>query len=677
MRLLKIELHDVGHFGRYSADLSGNVIGIVGLNGSGKSTVLSSIQYAVTGDLSRLGDKEAVFVNRQPSAKERPFSRLTFDPLGDGEEAVITRNPPVDGKAATRRLLYKGKSYTSKSDVDEWFVKWTGLQPRALSDFVFVAQGTLTDVVTDQTGKRAEVLQKLFGVSEAETARVVLLEHLAKLPQPTDPELLATLRHQAAEAESLLREAETEMRAVGEADYEQEEADRITLAAAKRGRELSIAAESARIRVREAQAVLAVAKPQKPDPDLMRRANDTIEAWNQYKSDRERYDALVKQHAQAVQAYEWISSGERITAGPYPELPAELSHLREAKFAAEAVSKIDTGTCPVCGSTPEPGKLDKQAALNLLDDLAVKEAEYDVRVRQWRAQHELDEMWRKQTEDAAEKAYELLRKLEAVPEPRQPDVDRATAKALLDLSAKAAAVCAADVSRRATAEATIRTASAVIEAAEAHDIPTDAVVAAAENRLSAAAEARTTRAAVSAKLSGARRAYETAKLAIDKAEASGSDHVKTAGWRAVVEGAVKILHKDAAPAATIRACLADLSDDLNRRLGHLGAAFRVAVNQDGGLSAEFPDKVVSSRLLSGGQKVVLSLAWRLAVLDRYAPKAGLLCLDEPTNHLDDARVGALKDAIDAWKPHSKDRQFVIVTHARKLAAACDKVVQLG
>jgi DNA repair exonuclease SbcCD ATPase subunit len=73
----------------------------------------------------------------------------------------------------------------------------------------------------------------------------------------------------------------------------------------------------------------------------------------------------------------------------------------------------------------------------------------------------------------------------------------------------------------------------------------------------------------------------------------------------------------------------------------------------------------------------LSLAWRLAVLDRYAPRAGLLCLDEPTNHLDEARVAALKDAVDAWRLHGSDRQLIIVTHARKLAAACDKVIQLG
>ena len=71
-----------------------------------------------------------------------------------------------------------------------------------------------------------------------------------------------------------------------------------------------------------------------------------------------------------------------------------------------------------------------------------------------------------------------------------------------------------------------------------------------------------------------------------------------------------------------------------------------------------------------------SAAWRIALLDRYAPGVELLCLDEPTHGLDGRRVLALRDALAAWRPHAGGRQFVVVTHDRRLLPAFDRVIDL-
>lgn len=686
MRLLRIELCDVGRFRRYAADLSGNVVCLLGPNGAGKSTILSAIQYAVTGDLARLGDKdEAVAKDRPAASKDRPFARLTFDPVfgaGAEGEATVTRWLPVDNKAGTRRLIYDGKAVTSKSEIEDLFAKWTGLAAKALSDYVFVEQGCLTDVVTDQTGRRAEVLQKLFGVAEAETARVALLEHLAKLPRPADQELLATVRHQAAEAEHQLREAEAELAALDPPDPAREASDREILAAAKRGKDLAVAAESARARLTEAQAVLAAPPLEKPDPGLVRQANEVLAGWAAHRTAAAQYNEAVSRYDVADHIAEKLEEGLAALPhpGPEPRPPDSLLKLRDGKFAAAVVAGADKAgaDCPVCGSAMNPEAADKAKAAALLSELDLAEAEYDLAAKSWRYATDVYAAAERKARDARERAFNLMCAFDATAVPPPPAVDEATARQLRDLATRAEAQAAADAQKRLQAEATIRTARATILAADSQSIPSDAAIAAAETRLAAAAEARTTRAAATAKQVAARKSYEAAAETIRKAEALGSSHAATESWRKVVEGAVAILHKDAAPAATIKACLADLSDDLNRRLGNLGASFRIVVNADGGLSAEFGGtKIIPARRLSGGEKVVLSLAWRLAVLDRYAPRAGVLCLDEPTNHLDDARVTALRDAIEAWRPHGADRQFIIVTHAKKLAAACDTVVQLG
>lgn len=676
MRLLKIELCDVGPFSRYSADLSGNVVYIGGSNGTGKSTILSAIQYAATGDLSRLGDREAYRIDR--TGKDRPYVRLTFDPLGDGEVAVVTRWLPVDNKAATRKLLYKDKAYTAKSDIEDRLARWTGLSAKALSDYVFVEQGCLTDVVSDQTGRRAEVLQKLFGVAEAETGRAALLEHLARLPQPADPEILATVRQQAADAEHQLRSAEIELSSLPQLDAGREESDRKLLISAKRAKDLSIAAESARARVRESEAVLAAAAPQAVDVDLVRQAENAVVQWRAYRDAEKRYADELDRYHTAEKAYlaEKANLDDHPPPGEEPQPPAVLVQLRAAKFAAEIVAGMSGNDCPICGSRLATAVAEKEEATRRLEELAAAEAEYADALRSWRWRL-ADHNDHKARTANAKMAVDTLRAVIG-PAPTAPETDEVAARQLVEIAARVDVARAADAQRRATAESTIRSAKVIILSADSQNVPSDAAVDAAEKRQSAAADLRTRRASAEAKLAAARRAYESSSAALEKAESLGKAHAETAAWRKVVEGAAAILRKEAAPAETIKACLADLSADLNTRLGHLGASFRVIVNEDGGLSADMGgSRILSARRLSGGQKVVLSLAWRLAVLDRYAPKAGLLCLDEPTNHLDEARVAALKDAIDAWRPHGADRQFIIVTHARKLAAACDKVIQLG
>ena len=183
-----------------------------------------------------------------------------------------------------------------------------------------------------------------------------------------------------------------------------------------------------------------------------------------------------------------------------------------------------------------------------------------------------------------------------------------------------------------------------------------------------------------ARLSTLKSSRNSLRTLLDKAERQAADSAHNAGWRKVLEEAKAVLHRDAAPSQAAKACLEDLTVDHNRRLECLGARYRVTVNHAGDLYAHYHDGTsttrVHSMLLSGGEQATLGLAWRIALLDRYAPNVGVLCLDEPTNGLDRERVGCLKAALEAWKPHGSSRQFVVVTHDRSLLSVFDHVIEL-
>lgn len=130
--------------------------------------------------------------------------------------------------------------------------------------------------------------------------------------------------------------------------------------------------------------------------------------------------------------------------------------------------------------------------------------------------------------------------------------------------------------------------------------------------------------------------------------------------------------------------LTELTEDVNSFLEKLNAPFSV-IAEDTGLAykclfndgrATPADGPMDASELSGGQKVLLAVAFRLASYCMFANKQGILALDEPTAYLDDnnignfcALMGKLKEVAQAL-----DLQILISTHERGLLPFFDTVV---
>jgi len=122
-----------------------------------------------------------------------------------------------------------------------------------------------------------------------------------------------------------------------------------------------------------------------------------------------------------------------------------------------------------------------------------------------------------------------------------------------------------------------------------------------------------------------------------------------------------------------------MQDEINALLVRFDSHFTVVADEDLSFTAVFTDgRRVPAGRRSGGEKVILALAFRVVVNSMFASELGLLCLDEPTAGLDDGNLTCINIALERLKELSKSHglQVIMITHERNLPCF-DKVIDLG
>jgi len=125
-----------------------------------------------------------------------------------------------------------------------------------------------------------------------------------------------------------------------------------------------------------------------------------------------------------------------------------------------------------------------------------------------------------------------------------------------------------------------------------------------------------------------------------------------------------------------------LTDDTNKFLSQMDSPFSVQLDPETlGYLFDMNDGSVTGQpadALSGGQKVVLAVAFRLASYCMFAGKYGLMALDEPTAYLDDANVGNFCVLLESVKATAAemDLQILISTHERAVLPYMDSVLDI-
>ncbi|HIQ55303.1 MAG TPA: hypothetical protein EYH59_01285, partial [Pyrodictium sp.] len=84
----------------------------------------------------------------------------------------------------------------------------------------------------------------------------------------------------------------------------------------------------------------------------------------------------------------------------------------------------------------------------------------------------------------------------------------------------------------------------------------------------------------------------------------------------------------------------------------------------------------SVTMLSGGERIALALAFRLAIARALGGKLSVLILDEPTIHLDEERRRELVEVLRQGHRLLGVNQMIVVTHDRELEEVADVVVEV-
>ena len=168
MRLVNLELKNYRKFDSVQLEFSDGVTGIIGSNGSGKSSLVEAIAWALYGnDVARSSKEE---IRRLGSPPVEPCQViLDFELNGDhyqivrelkghthtGDAAVfVNKKPQARGVTASSELIEKTLGMDSQSFLTSYFARQKELN--ALSDY--------------QPAKRKEVLSRMLGIERVDTA---------------------------------------------------------------------------------------------------------------------------------------------------------------------------------------------------------------------------------------------------------------------------------------------------------------------------------------------------------------------------------------------------------------------------------------------------------------------------------------------------------------------------
>jgi len=683
----------------------------LGNNGSGKSNLLTAALGALINDFGRTHGKKAENICQLAPEHEPSFVQLTFEHAGT--TATVQRN--LRGSVSFFELAGEDRVEGDRA-VTARVTEILETNQKILDDYVFVEQGAIFTPLVAKSAERSRAFQQLFGTDQAERCWRVVGDYLADLEVPDVAVSIDYMQASLREAEGTLRvlteELSTTYGHVNEDWTETADPDAVLMTQYEEiGDLISLCqelntdiADSCAVRDRAQDRVnklevdlVTLEEAMAAEEDLTDTARVALATWGAYKKQKA---AGVQREADLEELLDEHDNNHPpdILAGylkkedkEYGEFLAELDGDKGRRSRLDEMMKlIDAGEseCPTCSAPMDYSDAEISVSWEELIELNTKIDRKHSSLEDWKQYEIALSSWHAWY-DGWQKRKDLLDEQEVVELP-EPTADKDTLKQIV--SDYEEWEKATDEIRTELIEANGDLQAALARTVSKHErldeisarlaeLPAITDVQAAD----AAASLQITRArfAKRSEVVGQMRAVEqevtqrSSELLQAQNDAVASE--ATRAFAAHLQGARAILHRDNLPRIVAQNYLELLQTDTNELLTLFDSDFRVTVVDGLNFGADFSDgRYQPVARLSGGQKVVLALAFRIAVNALFANKLSLLCLDEPTAYLDDDNIGCLAVALDKLKTLSESRglQCILITHERDLGYLFDHVVQL-
>ncbi len=165
MRILSIQLRNYRVYQELDLELPGGVVGVYGANGSGKSSLLESIMWALFG-------KARTQKQQLPTSGSQGECSVTLTFEHEGHHYTVRRS--ISGQSFTvkaRVTLGEQVAADGPSDVDRYMQSVLGMDATAFRASVFAEQKQLAAFSDQAPDKRRQMVLQLLGITPVERAR--------------------------------------------------------------------------------------------------------------------------------------------------------------------------------------------------------------------------------------------------------------------------------------------------------------------------------------------------------------------------------------------------------------------------------------------------------------------------------------------------------------------------
>lgn len=179
MILTNLKLENFKKYTNFEIAFESGLIGIIGKNGAGKSTIFEAILFALYGELKSKGDKEVVR-NSNASSKDAVIVELDFE--FDNIEYKVIRE--FRGKTLSANAkLYKNSELitTGAKEVTTSIVNLTKMSKDAFVHTLFASQKELTSLSNSKPEERKKMIRKLLGLEKIDFVEKELIEKSREL----------------------------------------------------------------------------------------------------------------------------------------------------------------------------------------------------------------------------------------------------------------------------------------------------------------------------------------------------------------------------------------------------------------------------------------------------------------------------------------------------------------